>query len=66
MKDSIEHFEVDITEDGIKLEAHGFKGKGCIKESEKLEAAIGGNTDRKLKAAYHKVANTIKNTLGVN
>jgi len=61
----VEHFEIDIDENGIKLEAHGFKGNSCVKASEKLEAAIGGDTKRTKKAAfYEKVITPLKNKLG--
>jgi len=62
----VPHFEIDIDENGIQLEAHGYKGNSCVKESEKLEAAIGSGTSRNYKAAfYQKVIAPIKNRLGM-
>lgn len=63
--DNIEHFEADISDKGIKLEGHGYKGNQCVKDSAPLEAAIGNGTTRNLKAAFYaKVVAPVKNKLG--
>ena len=64
-KESIPHFEADISDKGIKMDGPGFTGNQCIKESETLESALGENDGRSYKAAfYKKVLNPLKNKMG--
>lgn len=49
----IEHFEMTISENGIKLEAHGYRGDACIKESADIENAIGKPHKRSFKKEFY-------------
>lgn len=61
----VQHFEIDIDETGMKLEAHGFKGNSCVKESARIEAAIGSTEKRKYKDAFYQKVKTIgRNLIG--
>ena len=59
MKDQVPHIEAEISAQGIKQEAHGFKGGACVKATEEIEAAMGGTTttkERVLKASFYQRA----------
>ena len=44
---------VEVKNDGeIKIETRGFKGKGCVTESEFLKKLLGRETSRNLTPAY--------------
>jgi len=44
---------VDISDEGeIQIETRGFKGKGCIAESDFLKDVLGKETVRQLTPAY--------------
>lgn len=58
---------VEISPAGtVKIDAQGFKGKGCASASEQIEIAIGGpNVTKKKKPDFFcaPVASSAKNTL---
>lgn len=44
---------VNVDEEGhIKIETHGFKGKGCVEETQFLKDLLGSETHRQLTPAY--------------
>jgi hypothetical protein len=60
MPKQLQEIEVTIMPDGkTKIEAKGFKGDACLKETAALEAALGSVKDREMKPeAREKVAVT--------
>jgi hypothetical protein len=51
---------VEIKDDGeIKIETQGFKGKGCITESEFLKKVLGKETAKSLTPAYWQENQTL-------
>ncbi len=48
-----EKIVVTISPEGVlKIEAHGYVGKRCLKETGELEALLGSALERELKACY--------------
>ncbi len=51
---------VEIKNDGeIKIETRGFKGKGCITESEFLKKLLGKETEKSLTPTYWQENQTL-------
>ena len=51
---------VEVKSDGeIKIETRGFKGKGCITESEFLKKVLGKETAQSLTPAYWQENQTL-------
>jgi hypothetical protein len=51
---------VEVKSDGeIKIETRGFKGKGCITESEFLKKVLGKETEKSLTPAYWQENQTL-------
>lgn len=51
---------VEVKSDGeIKIETRGFKGKGCIAESEFLKKLLGRETAKTLTPAYFQESQTL-------
>lgn len=63
------NIEINITEDGIKVEPTGHKGAECLKELDELLASLdkaGINSsisDQKLKSEYYVKTEGIRHTL---
>lgn len=61
----VEHFEIDVNHEGMKLSAHGFKGEGCVKESQPIEEAIGILKSRtKTRDFFAKAKGAMRQMLG--
>ena len=54
---------ITVSEEGeIELETKGFKGAGCLKESEFLKSVLGKETSKQLTPAYREKAGTKSKT----
>jgi len=62
----VEHIKISVDKEGsISVEPQNYKGKACVKETQAIEAKLGGDGKRTLTAAfYEKVKSVANNILG--
>jgi hypothetical protein len=49
------YLTIEVDEDAnVTVEAHGFKGKGCLAVTEAIEKGLGSSTKRMNKAEFYQ------------